>query len=328
MLDDVTIKELIPVVGVRLKFQKAFLQFLVSNEKVASNENDDIEGEVGSTIVSKKNMSSSRSNPFFTLDEDTVRDNSKIFGLKNPNANLTQWQNAVNDCAFELAKSDSNLLYNRGLLKTKAEEKARAIYIFKKKTGSRSTKIPCASEPKRRKLSKEDRAHEIYSVSTEIEMVVKHINIKQQMISKATLVKDFQLCDKEQKELRELVQKKVKLEKMLKKLQKKEAKGRWYEKSKYNNASNSMSCSLDTNAVKKQSLPPKSAANTRDIRTLFKLKPSSISASNCTNDVETNGRSDEVELKGTGAKMNGSEDEECEITDVTEVVDTEASVER
>lgn len=289
MLDDVTIKEFIPIVGVRLKFQKAFSQ-LVSKGKVPSDEKDDnLEGDVGLTTISEESTSAKRSsNVIFTLDEATVRVNSKIFGLKNPSANLTQWQKVVNDCAFELAKSDANLLYNRGLLKEKAEERARASYIFKKKTGSRSTKVLSGTEPepKRQKLSKEDRAHEIHTVSTEIDMIKKHIIIKQQMISKASSVKDFHLCDNEQKEMRELVKKKFKLEKTLKELQKKEAKGKWYEKTKNKNANISTSCSNSSRVISKKPLPPKSAANTKDIRTLFTLKPYSSTSNKGTHNAQ------------------------------------------
>jgi hypothetical protein len=74
MLDDVTIKELIPIVGVRLKFQKAFSQ-LVSKEKVPSDEkHDNLEGDVGLTTISEESTSAKRSsNVIFTLDETTVR---------------------------------------------------------------------------------------------------------------------------------------------------------------------------------------------------------------------------------------------------------------
>ncbi len=288
----------------------------MSKEKARSNEKDDnLEGDVGLTTIPEKSSSAqSSSNAIFTLDEDTVWANSKIFGLKNPSANLTQWQKVVNENAFELAKRDSNLLYNRGLLKAKAEERARASYIFKKKTGSRSANVLHGTEPepKRQKLSKGDRAHEIHTVSTEIDMIKKHIIIKQQMIRKATSVKDFHLCDNEQKEMRELVKKELKLEKPLKELQKKETKGKWYEKTKKKNANISANCS--SSVVSKKPLPPKSAANTRDIRTLFALKPCSSTANKGTHNAENevDGSHTEGEMK-SGEKEAKIYDDEIEM---------------
>jgi hypothetical protein len=67
------------------------------------------------------------------LDESVVREHLKIFGYRRESAQLTEWQKAVNKSAYEVAKDNPNLLYNRGDLKSLAEEKARETYIFKKR---------------------------------------------------------------------------------------------------------------------------------------------------------------------------------------------------
>ena len=121
---------------------------------------------------------------------------------------------------------------DRGLLKLKAKEKARETYVFKKKSGSRSRKLDGESNPKRPKISQEERRGKITELSTEIELLRKQIATKQNIINKANTVKYFQLCDKTQTELRNLLKEKGKCEKQLAEVEKKEAKSNWYHKVK------------------------------------------------------------------------------------------------
>ena len=76
--------------------------------------------------------------------------NSKIYGFTNDKAKLNAWRKAVTEAAFELAKEELDLLYNRAKLKTKAEAEARKTYIFKKRTGSHSVHISDDGEPKKK----------------------------------------------------------------------------------------------------------------------------------------------------------------------------------
>lgn len=64
--------------------------------------------------------------------------NAKIYGFNNDKAIPKALQKNVNEAAFELAKEESDLLYNRAKLKTKVEAEAPKSFIVKKKTGSRS----------------------------------------------------------------------------------------------------------------------------------------------------------------------------------------------
>ena len=90
---------------------------------------------------------------------------------------------------------DYNLLYDQGLLKLKAEEKS----------GSRSRKLDGESNLKRAKISQEECREKITGLSTEIELLKEQIATKQNIITKANTVKDFQLCNKTQMELRNLL---------------------------------------------------------------------------------------------------------------------------
>ncbi len=109
---------------------------------------------------------------------------------------MLNWQKAVNKSAYELASKNSNLLanllYNRGKLKSLAEEKACETYIFKKKAGSRSVKLEGENKPKRMKYNQEDQH----------ELVKKQITTKQNVVNKASSLKQYELCDKTQEEMR------------------------------------------------------------------------------------------------------------------------------
>ena len=99
------------------------------------------------------------------------------------------------------------------------------------------------TKPKRTKLSQEERGEKINVISRELEMLKKHIITKQQLINKASATKDYQQCDKAQTETRELVRDKGQLEKQLKEFQKRDAKSKWYHKSKERKERGTSKCS-------------------------------------------------------------------------------------
>ena len=97
-----------------------------------------------------------------------MKEHSKIFGYNREAAQLTDWQLAVNNCAFELAKEAPSLLYERSKLKEMAEEKARETYIFKKKSGSRSCKLQEEPKAKRMKYSQDERREKIAELQVKL----------------------------------------------------------------------------------------------------------------------------------------------------------------
>lgn len=127
MLNSESIKEIVSAVGLRLKFQSAFANLKptskTSSETVAiadgvcdAEEKEKVSSGKPATVASPRTGK---------LDEGFVKEHSKIFGHKNPAAKLTDWQNAVNGSALQLAMEDNTLLYDRGQLKLRAEETAR-----------------------------------------------------------------------------------------------------------------------------------------------------------------------------------------------------------
>ncbi len=265
MLNEEVIKELIPAVGTRLKFQNAFAQLSLElkEDETSNNPNtfkDDVE------VVSATKTSATN---FPKIADEFIRNQAKIFGLHRKDAQLTKWQEAVNNSAYEIAKVNPDLIYDRGTLKVEAEKKARESYIFQKRSGSRSkNKDMTGNHPpiKRAKISKEDRGEKILEISQKLELLKKQIMTKQQIIGRSSAIKDYQQCDKAQTETRELAREKSKLEKLLKELQKKETKSNWYQKSKGKKQ-------LKQGSNTGQKLSPHRDVHSVDIRTLFAMKP-------------------------------------------------------
>lgn len=139
MLNTESIKELVPAVGLRLKFQSAFANVMPASKTIAINpiaDDDDDDDDVCDNKAKEEVTVQTTVNSLKPgkLDEEFMREHSKIFDHKNPTAKLTDWQNAVNVSALQIAMEDYNLLYDRGLLKLKAEEKAKETYVFKKQS--------------------------------------------------------------------------------------------------------------------------------------------------------------------------------------------------
>ena len=281
MLTKETTKELIPIVGLRLKFSTSFSKLSTDSQQ---------DGEETNTEYQKKQVTATPTtsrNTFDIIGEKITAEHSKIYGRgKTGTLSLTDWQKAVNASALAIASEDPSLLYDRATLKMKAEETARATYVFKKKAGSRSVFM---ADPKstKRQIDAADRAERIASLSSKIDEIKKHIATKQHLINRANSIKDYFLCDKVQKETRELSQEKERLEKELTILQKKDARSKCYHKSKERKQSSKT-------MVSAVPLPPQTVQSV-DIRTLFARKskePFSASEMSTTNGTETTTSSD------------------------------------
>ena len=265
---------MIPIVGLRLKFQSAFNELLpacVTTQNAHPATSDNVKRAKEAKATEKGMVTENLVLGTVNLSEDVVKEHSKIFGHQRETVVLTEWQKAVNNCAFDLAKQNPSLLYERGKLKDVAEEKARETYVFKKKSGSRSSKALGESTPKRMKYNQDERREKIAELSTEIELLKQQITTKQKAISQGSCMKDYQLCDKAHGEMRELFHEKGKLEKQLKEFQKKDTKSNWYYKLK-----GKTECSSKSRPT--VPLPPKNAVGSVDIRRLFKPKIAQASA--------------------------------------------------
>ena len=290
---------MIPTVGLRLKFQSAFADLLptcVTTQNPRPATSDNVKRENESKATEKAMITENLVLGTVNLSEDVVKEHSKIFGYQRETAVLTEWQKAVNNCAFDLAKQNPSLMYERGKLKDIAEEKARETYVFKKNSGSRSCKVQRESTPKRMKFNRDERREKIAELSTEIELLKRQITTKQKAISQASCMKDYQLCDKAHGEMRELFHEKGKLEKQLKEFQKKDTKSNWYYKLK-----GKTECSSKSHPT--VPLPPKNAVGSVDIRNLFKPKKAQVSATSTAASTSTSSAGNNSDSRQTTATI-------------------------
>ena len=124
------------------------------------------------------------------MSTDVMLEQSKIYGRFKSNAKLSSWQKAVNDAAFAITQDAPVKLYDRSQLKLEAEEKARASYIFKKKSGSRS-KFEGTQSSKRKKMSTAERNQELTSSSSQIESLTTLSDKLEKDMNRAKAIHDF-----------------------------------------------------------------------------------------------------------------------------------------
>ena len=113
----------------------------------------------------------------------------------------------------------------------------RSTYTFKKgySRSSNSSNSDGETPPpklKRAKRDNEERKKDVDNLTSLIENVKSHLQIKQKRLEKAKSVKDFKQCDQLTLEIRTLLKEKSDHERQLTAIQKKEAKSLWYHKRK------------------------------------------------------------------------------------------------
>ena len=85
---------------------------------------------------------------------------------------------------------------------------------------------------KRAKRNSEKRVKETNDLTSLLENVNSHLQIKQKKLEKAKSVQDFKLCDQLTLEIRKLLKEKSDHERQITAIQRKEAKSLWYHKTK------------------------------------------------------------------------------------------------
>ena len=111
----------------------------------------------------------------------------------------------------------------------------RSTYTFKKGYSRSSSNSDSETPPpklKRAKRDSEERKKEVDNLTSLIENVKSHLQIKQKRLEKAKSVKDFKQCDQLTLEIRTLLKEKSDHKRQLTAIQKKEAKFLWYHKTK------------------------------------------------------------------------------------------------
>lgn len=116
------------------------------------------------------------------------------------------------------------MMYDRALLKVRAEEEARKKFVFKKKSGSRSVFAHTEKVPKREKMSAESREKEVRLCSLELQSLTVQIAHKHRAIAHANSSSQFDLCAKLHKEYRALLVDKQNVQNKLTHLQKREGR--------------------------------------------------------------------------------------------------------
>lgn len=120
------------------------------------------------------------------------------------------------------------------LLETAKENVIAQGYEFVKGNSRGKLKDNSGSESqnKRRKIDKDEREKEIKDTTEILKNMQEQISFKQLRLQKQKSINDFSKCDQISGEIRKLLNEKKVLEKQLKRLEKKDAKSKWYHSTK------------------------------------------------------------------------------------------------
>ena len=204
--------QLIPVIGLQVKFKNE-RQKIIQYEKVGGNSMNEAVtiAQIAPQPVSNLATPSPSSILNSAVTDQSTKDQllekrAKIF----PNSTMP-WHQKVNEAAFKLAKNDASLLFKKGELRRLAEAEVRGSYNFKKgRSRSSESAEGRAEEPeiKRKKLSKELRANQMKSLSSEINELDFQVKTAQRQKAKVLYGAPTEMDFEKAKKLSEEISKK------------------------------------------------------------------------------------------------------------------------
>ena len=168
-----------------------------------------------------------------TKNSQQVISAAMIYGKGSSDKVLTPYQMSVNEAAGKLALENPSLLDQRGILYEKAKEAVRgdSCFVFKKgKSRSKSVEEVEPVPSKKQYTSDTFRKEHTAQLLEDIEGKQQQLKYKQLRQSKAQASKDWETCDRLQKEMATLRKEVFEAQKELKLFQRKEKKSKWYKK--------------------------------------------------------------------------------------------------
>ena len=168
-----------------------------------------------------------------TKNSQQVISAAMIYGKGSSDKVLTPYQMSVNEAAGKLALENPSLLDQRGILYEKAKEAVRgdSCFVFKKgKSRSKSVEEVEPVPSKKQYTSDTFRKEHTAQLLEDVEGKQQQLKYKQLRQSKAQASKDWETCDRLQKEMATLRKEVFEAQKELKLFQRKEKKSKWYKK--------------------------------------------------------------------------------------------------
>lgn len=180
------------------------------------------------------------------MTEQTSKNNEQvisaamIYGKGSSDKVLTPYHISVNMAAGKLALENPSLLHQRGIMYEKAKEAVRSdnCFVFKKgKSRSKSVEEVDPVPSKKQYTSDAFRREHTAQLLEDIEGKQQQLKYKQLRQRKANASKDWETCDRMQKEMVTLRKEVFEAQKELKWFQRKDNKSKWY-KTKSNQSNN------------------------------------------------------------------------------------------
>ncbi|KXJ27527.1 hypothetical protein AC249_AIPGENE7573 [Exaiptasia diaphana] len=161
------------------------------------------------------------------LESDNIlEEKSKIYSKQE----LTKYQKAINDAAFQLSKMNSSLLLNRGKLFEESRKKVKDDGYLFAKGKSRANDGSRDESSVRSKINSDDRLKYIDLLQKDIFGKEEQIRYKTHRVEKAKNMKNWELCDTLTAEIAKLRKETFEHKQEMKLLQRKESQAAWYKK--------------------------------------------------------------------------------------------------
>ncbi|XP_068739378.1 uncharacterized protein PF3D7_1120000-like [Montipora capricornis] len=166
-------------------------------------------------------------------DKD-LKHKSRIYGKDKPDANLTEYQRAVNDVSYQIVQNNQVLLVDRRELMKQAQAQVQKTYTFKKgysRSASADNNQQKKTETcKQEKTFKEERAIRHMELTEKIKETKNMIRYKTLRRDKCASAKEWKACEMLSDEIKKLLSEKGQLERELVLLVRKQKKNQWWEK--------------------------------------------------------------------------------------------------
>lgn len=244
-------------------------------------------------------------------EDSDLQIKSKIYGKDKYDVTLTQYQKAINEAAYNIAKANPVILVNRKELMTQAQKIVRESYSFKKgfsrsKFADNHTKEN--TEVKKNKTFKEERALKLNELKEKMSEVKKMISFKTLRRDKCASVKEWKTCETLSGDISKLLSEKSQLEREVLLLERKEKKSKWYQKRRSSESSTKISKKVKSSAV---------TTSTSTITTSTPGKGSAVDITNAFS-IRKNGNTCNAGSEYiTAATTTASESEEIKETQIT-----------
>lgn len=244
-------------------------------------------------------------------------------------AELKDFEKAVNEAAYALTKTNPALLTNRKELLFEAQKTARESYHFKKgfsRSVSAESQNKENPESKQSKTFKEERAMRLKELHEKISETKNMISYKMLRREKCAAVREWKTCETLSTEISKLLSQKGQLEREVLLLNKKEKKSHWYEKRKSTETSANKEKRAKT-ATSTATTSKQGKETTVDIRSALRIEKKALAPMSSVSSVVVTETTKATTATSQNVVLSGECSQGCSVTSKVQIDSGNATME-